>query len=79
MFATKTKINIFDIFSSDPEWKKISKNVDFSVCGDRATMQTHIWNWIFFYILAHSGLSGVIPNFLHFLHFLYINKLPCVL
>ena len=57
LFISKTKINVFEIFSSGESQKdtwsegKISKNVDFSPWG--ATTQTHIWNWIFFRGLAH--------------------------
>ena len=30
------------------EWRTNFKKVDFSLWGNRATTQTHIWNWIFF-------------------------------
>ena len=33
--------------------KIFSKNVDFSLWGNRATTKTHIWNWNFFHVLAH--------------------------
>ena len=53
-FPQKLKSTFFEIFSSGGSPKEIwseeifSKNVDFSLCGNHATIQTHIWNWIFF-------------------------------
>ena len=50
----RLKSTFIEIFSSGGPPKgtwseeKISKNVDYSLWGNRATTQIHIWNWIFF-------------------------------
>ena len=71
--TSKSKINIFWNFSFTPgplripSTQKISKNVDFSLWGNRATTQTHIWNWNFFHVLAHCEVcwSLVQPSIEH--------------
>ena len=62
MITSKTKINVFWNFFFAPlapsgplHSKKISKNVDFSLWGNCATPQTHIWNWNFFRALTHCA------------------------
>ena len=50
------KISSLRVSFRDPlvPLENFSKNVDFSLWGDHATTQTHIWNWNFFHIFASA-------------------------
>ena len=46
--------------------EKISKNVDFSLWGNRATMQTHFWNWNIFSHFSSQRIFFFVQKFNNF-------------
>ena len=69
MITSKTKINVFEIFSSlrysfgDSPLEKISKNVDFSLWGKKCIV---LPKWTFFLVLAHWAPDYFMCAFIDF-------------